>query len=91
MGEERDLSEEQSRCSFPCLLGVGLIVWGAIVLVTALCSLAITTSYFVVFPFGAPLWTGSLVGVLWTGSLVGVFRPELIIHKISPIILFEYS
>lgn len=63
MGEELDLSEGQSRCSFPCLLGVGLIVWGALVLVTALCSLAITSSYFVVFPFGAPLWTGSLVSV----------------------------
>lgn len=69
MGEELDLSGGQSRCSFPCLLGVGLIVWGALVLVTALCSLAITSSYFVVFPFGAPLWTGSLVSVF-----IGCFR-----------------
>lgn len=58
MGEE---AGERSCCSFPCKLGAGLIVLGAMVLVAALCSLAFTTSYFVVFPSGTPLWTGCLV------------------------------
>ena len=41
--------------------GVALIVLGVLVLCTSVASLYITTSYFVAFPFGSPVWTGVLV------------------------------
>ena len=49
------------RCSVPLSFGLVLLSWGAAVLVCALASLGLTSSFFAVHPFGAPLWTGGVV------------------------------
>ena len=48
-------------CSFTFVLSPMMIFWGLCVLGTSLGSLSVTTSFLDVFPFGAPLWSGSLV------------------------------
>lgn len=62
-------------CSFPFALGPVLILWGVIVLATAIATTSVTTSFFAVFPAGAPIWTGSLFTIVGC-FLLAVFRPR---------------
>ena len=61
MAGDRSLKCPRS-CSLPFLLSPLFICWGLCVLSISLVTLAVTSSYRGVFPFGAPLWTGTLVG-----------------------------
>ena len=49
------------RCTLLFSLGIIIVCFGIGVISTSLGTLAITSSYIRVFPFGAPLWIGTLV------------------------------
>ena len=49
------------RCSFLFLLSPVLVFWGILIIGASLGTLSVTSSYLDVFPFGEPLWSGSLV------------------------------
>lgn len=53
-----------TQCSWLFVTGSMIVCLGGCVIGAALGTLAITSSFMGVFPFGAPLWTGTLVSFI---------------------------
>lgn len=59
--------EDCNRCSWLFVISSVIVFLGFSVLGASLGTLGVTSSYVEVFPFGAPLWTGTMVGI-WLAS-----------------------